>query len=232
MERLLGKNDNVSYFQRNLEQEMASLRGENLRLTESLNSAKTEEVRTEQRKNQLELEILDLKRNAQLQRDDKTRKDAEISQARRDLEEETTKSRGLIQQVERLRALVESLDNTKEELVKRLQNTNHEKISEEQDKAVLLSDIQTYKRELLLREQELQDLRRSVEQLDSSKDDLQQELDSKTEELAISRQQLDRQARDFSNVQHQMSAISGKEDTIQRRLYEREQEIKSLRGEL
>jgi hypothetical protein len=47
---------------------------------------------------------------------------------------------------------VESLDNTKEELVKRLQNTNHEKISEEQDKAVLLSDIQTYKRELLLRE--------------------------------------------------------------------------------
>ena len=47
MERLLGKNDNVSYFQRNLEQEMASLRGENLRLTESLNSAKTEEVRTE-----------------------------------------------------------------------------------------------------------------------------------------------------------------------------------------
>jgi len=75
-------------------------------------------------------------------------------------------------------------------------------------------------------------LRRSVEQIDASKDDLQQELDSKTEELVLCRQQLDRQARDFSNVQHQMSMISGKEDNIQRRLYEREQEIKALRAEL
>jgi hypothetical protein len=68
---------------------------------------------------------------------------------------------------------VESLDSTKEELVKRLQSTNQEKVTEGQDKAVLLSDIQTYKRELLLKEQELADLRRSVEQIDASKDELQ-----------------------------------------------------------
>ncbi len=68
---------------------------------------------------------------------------------------------------------MESLDSTKEELVKRLQSTNQEKVTEGQDKAVLLSDIQTYKRELLLKEQELADLRRSVEQIDASKDELQ-----------------------------------------------------------
>ena len=68
---------------------------------------------------------------------------------------------------------MESLDSTKEELVKRLQSTNQEKVTEGQDKAVLLSDIQTYKRVFLLKEQELADLRRSVEQIDASKDELQ-----------------------------------------------------------
>ena len=64
IERLLGKNDNVNYFQRNLEQELSQLRGESLRLTEALNACKTEEVRQEQKRNQLELEIIDLKRTA------------------------------------------------------------------------------------------------------------------------------------------------------------------------
>jgi len=48
--------------------------------------------------------------------------------------------------------LIESLDQTKEELVRRLQNTNSEKVSEEQDKAVILNDLQNYKRELMLRD--------------------------------------------------------------------------------
>jgi hypothetical protein len=56
-------------------------------------------------------------------------------------------------------------------------------MSEEQDKAVLLGDVQTYKRELMLREQEIADLRRSIESLDASRDELQSELDAKTEEL-------------------------------------------------
>ena len=48
--------------------------------------------------------------------------------------------------------MIESLDQTKEELVRRLQNTNSEKVSEEQDKAVILNDLQNYKRELMLRD--------------------------------------------------------------------------------
>jgi len=92
---------------------------------------KTEEVKSEQRKNQFELEILDLKRQVQTQKDQANRSQAELASTRKELEEEVTKSKSHLQQVERLRALVESLDSTKEELVKRLQNTNHEKMSEE-----------------------------------------------------------------------------------------------------
>ena len=211
---------------------MSQMRAENLRLSEALNASKTEEIRFEQRKNQYELEIIDLKRTAQLSRDHGGKSQAEVAQSRKELEDEITKGKALQQQVDRLRALVENLDQTKEELVRRLQSVNQEKIHEEQDKAVLSSDVQAYKRELLIKEQELSDLRRSVEQVDASKDELQAELDAKTEELQQARQQLDRQARDFSNVQHQMSVISGKEDGIQRRLFDRENEIKSLRQEV
>lgn len=99
---------------------MSQLRQDNQRLHDALNSSKTEEVRGEQRKNQYELEILDLKRSAQQSRDEKQRMQAELSQLRKDLEEEVTKSKGYQQQIERLRALVDNLDHTKEELVRRL----------------------------------------------------------------------------------------------------------------
>ena len=83
--------------------------------------------------------------------------------------------------MERLRALVDNLDHTKEELIRRLQSTSQEKMTEERATAVLNSDLQTYKREMLLKEQEIADLRRSIEQLDAAKDEMQGELDAKTE---------------------------------------------------
>ena len=137
IERLTGKLDNQAYFQRQVEQELAQVKAENLRVMEMLNSQKTEEVRGEQRKNQFELEIIDLKRTTQQLRDEKSRQQAENAQLRQDLDEEVAKSKAYQQQGERLRALVDNLDHTKEELVRRLQSTNQEKITEEQTAAVL-----------------------------------------------------------------------------------------------
>ena len=79
-----------------------------------------------------------------------------------------------------------------------MQSTNQEKISEEHTTAVLNSDLQTYKRELLMKDQEITDLRRSIEQLDAAKDELQGELDSKTEEVAEVRAQMERQMREYT----------------------------------
>ena len=137
IERLTGKLDNQAYFQRQVEQELAQVKAENLRVMEMLNSQKTEEIRGEQRKNQFELEIIDLKRTTQQLRDEKSRQQAENAQLRQDLDEEVAKSKAYQQQGERLRALVDNLDHTKEELVRRLQSTNQEKITEEQTAAVL-----------------------------------------------------------------------------------------------
>jgi uncharacterized protein YoxC len=82
-----------------------------------------------------------------------------------------------------MRSLVENLDSTKEELLKRLQNSTKETQDELSDKAILANDLQNYKHIISEREQQINDLKQSVGQLDSQLDDMQMDLDSKTEEL-------------------------------------------------
>ena len=72
----------------------------------------------------------------------------------------------------------------------------------ESEKAVLVNDIQAYKREILAKEQQISDLKESVAMLDSNLDDMQGDLDTKTEELVSVRSQLEKQCLEFSNVQH------------------------------
>lgn len=62
VERLKGRSDNVSVHSRNLESEQHELREEIQRLMDMLNAAKNDQVKSEQRKNQAEIEILDLKK--------------------------------------------------------------------------------------------------------------------------------------------------------------------------
>lgn len=128
-----------------------------------------------------------------------------------------------------MKSLVENLDQNKEELIKRLQNASKDKRDEVSDNAILQNDIANYKRDLLAKDQEILDLKGSVAGLDASLDEMQQDLDSKTEELVECRQKLEKQVFDFGNMQHQVSVIAGKEDDFQRRLFERENEIKLLR---
>lgn len=82
----------------------------------------------------------------------------------------------------------------------------------ENEKAVLLNDIQTYKRELLAKDQQINDLKQSVAMLDSNLDEMQGDLDQKTEELVQVKQLHEKQCLEFGNVQHQMSVAAGKED--------------------
>lgn len=130
-----------------------------------------------------------------------------------------------------MRSLVENLDHTKDELLQRLQQTMTTSRGGESEKAVLMNDIQSYKRELLAKEQQINDLKESIAMLDGNLDEMQSELDQKTEELVSVRQRLEQQCLEFSNIQHQMSVTVGKDDNNQRKLFEREQEIKILRSE-
>jgi len=137
IDRMQAKIESAQLLHRQLEAEMMQLRNENARMLENMNAMKTQEVRGESRKNQYELEIMDIKRDRQQMRYELARSQAENAQVRKELEEEINKSKQYQQQIERLRALVDNLDHTKEELVRRLQSTSHEKQSEEHATAVL-----------------------------------------------------------------------------------------------
>ena len=91
-----------------------------------------------------------------------------------------------------MRSLVENLDHTKDELLQRLQQTMTNNRGGENEIAVLQNDIQTYKRELLAKDQQINDLKQSIAMLDSNLDDMQGELDQKTEELVSNKQQLEK----------------------------------------
>jgi chromosome segregation ATPase len=101
-----------------------------------------------------------------------------------------------------MKSLVENLDQTKEELLQRLQATITEKRGTENNKAVLANDIQQYQRDLLMKDQTINDLKQSIAQLDANLDEIQNDLDAKTEELVATKQKLERQVLEFSNVQH------------------------------
>jgi hypothetical protein len=76
-----------------MEQDLRMARDENDKLKGTLEEARNEQIKSEQKRNQMEVEVLDLKRSNQALREDKSRLDTELSDCRRMLDEEREKSR-------------------------------------------------------------------------------------------------------------------------------------------
>ena len=53
---------------------------------------------------------------------------------------------------------------------------------------------------MMAKDQEILDLKQSIAGLDASLDEMQSELDAKTEELVMVKQKLEKQVHDFSNM--------------------------------
>jgi predicted RNase H-like nuclease (RuvC/YqgF family) len=70
-------------------------------------------------------------------KEDYKRQNADMSASHKDLGEQREKAQSLQLQVERLKSLVENLDQNKEELIKRLQGASKDKRDEASDNAIL-----------------------------------------------------------------------------------------------
>jgi predicted RNase H-like nuclease (RuvC/YqgF family) len=110
-------------------------------------------------------------------KEDNKRQAADLASSQKELGSQRDKTDNLLLQVERLKSLVENLDQNKEELIKRLQGASQEKRDEASDNAILQNDIANYKRDLLTKDQEIMDLKASIAGLDASLDEMQQDLD-------------------------------------------------------
>ena len=95
---------------------------------------------------------MDLQQQLTLVKDERQRLQNDLGQTQKDLAAEQQKTQSLSTQVERMRSLVENLDQTKDELLQRLQQSMTTSRGGETEKAVLLNDIAGYKRELLAKD--------------------------------------------------------------------------------
>ena len=181
--RLQQKLETVSSYNATLEKDISETREQVARLNGQVNDGQDVTQKTQNMKDKAELQIVDLQQSYTLIKDEKMRLQNDLGTCQKDLSAEQQKNTNLNTQIERMRSLVENLDHTKDELLQRLQQTMTNSRGGENEKAVLLNDIQTYKRELLAKDQQINDLKQSLAMLDSNLDELQGDLDLKTEEL-------------------------------------------------
>ena len=173
-----------------MEKEVKEWREKVERLNNEIHNGQSQTINVEHKKNQYEIEIIDLKQTITVQKNEMSKLSADMSLSQKELCEFRQKNTALTQQVKRLKSLVENLDQNKEELIKRLQAASKDKKDEISDKAILQNDIANYKRDLLAKDQEIIDLKHSIASLDANLDEIQSELDQKTEDLALCRQKL------------------------------------------
>jgi chromosome segregation ATPase len=140
-------------------------------------------------KNRLEIELADMK--AQFDRTDieYNRLKEELSKLKRESVDVNLKLSETTKVNERMRSLLDNLEQTKDELLNRLQASNSDKRSGETEKAVLKNDRAAVQRDLMLKDQIITDLKSNIQQLDVALDEAQAELDLKTEELAAIKSQ-------------------------------------------
>jgi len=120
MDRITGKNETMGSYNQTLEKDVNGLRGQLSSLTMRLESGADVHVKNESIKNRAEIEIVDLKGNLTITQDEAKRLGNDLAECRKDLLGEQAKSTNQQNQNERMRSLLENLEQTKDELLHRL----------------------------------------------------------------------------------------------------------------
>ena len=117
IERLHAKIETIQSYNSTLEKEISEVRAQVSELNSKVSDGADQTVKNQNMKNKAELQIVDLKQNLTLVKDENTRLQNDLGQSQKDLSAEKTKTENLTTQVERMRSLVENLDQTKDELL-------------------------------------------------------------------------------------------------------------------
>ena len=131
-------------------------------MNQKLNTGEDLTVKNASAKNRAELEIVDLKGALTLAEDEVKRVTNELATYKKDFAAEQAKYQNMCTQNERMRSLLENLEQTKDELLNRLTSQTQDKRSGDSEKALLVNDIENYQRDLLAKDQLISDLKQSV----------------------------------------------------------------------
>jgi len=186
----------------------------------------------EEQKKDLLTQINDAQKNLMSEHKEREKLELDIRNLSKDLEASRAKEVVLNEKINQLKTLVENLDSTNNELIEHVKNTTSGKKSEETEKMALIQQVEHLKGELSMKEGELTALKNNMQQLDSTMDKLQTELDAKTEENEKFKIENAKMSKELEMLRSKVSTGLSKEDTFNKRVIDRENEIRELKGKL
>ena len=216
----------------NVEHELKKSRSAMAALEDQLSTGKNESIITEQQKNQAQIEIQDLSNQVKNLKKDKTSLESDNCNLKKQLEDSHINTSKLYHEVTKYQSLIITLERSKSDLIDRLQNTNKNKNLDKCDRAALVIKIGKLKQFMIEKEQALLETRSNIIEYDRRCDDLQSQLDFKTEQLYETQNALNMQSVEDTAAKQRITGISGKEEGYERRLQEREKEIDELKRQL
>jgi chromosome segregation ATPase len=215
-----------------LEIEVGKKGGEVLSLKMKLNEYERQNQVQETQKKGLYTQAEDIQRSLLVEQQEKEKVSKDMRNMAKELEASKGREVVLLQQVNQLKSLVENLDATNNELVMQVQNTSKGKKAEEGERLTLVKEIQMLKSEIANKNNELATARTNIQQLDATMDKLQEELDNKTEDYEKVKMEAIKLSKDLEQYQGKVGQHALKEDTFNKRVMEREEEIRILRAKL
>jgi chromosome segregation ATPase len=135
-----------------LQRDLQEARIQVTELTSKVNEDCDEGVETQNHKNNLEVKLVDVTAQYEASQTETKKLTSELSHVKRELTEIQIKFTETSKVNERMKSLLDNLEQTKDELLNRLQSSNTDKRSSENEKAVLLNDMGAVQRDLMLKD--------------------------------------------------------------------------------
>lgn len=220
---------------KDLEEELRKRGEEVLTLKLKLGEYEKDTLIQEAKKKELSTHTQGMKDLLLAEQEEKGRLENELKEVDNQLKESKGREEILNKQVIKLKALIDNIDNANNELMEQMSKSIQSKKNEE---LILMQQVERLKGELASRENELASAKLSIEQLDSSLNQLQTDLDIKAEEcrqckLRIEElnSQLKKAARD-SNLDKQILRSESEIRELRERLMEVSKELEDAREQL
>ena len=220
--------EHITLQKDDLAREIRALKDEIALHKSSDSEAKTKAIKLQEKLNNYDILIADLKDRQASEERKNLRLSEEVNNLRMDLEKEKSVNLQLNEQIKQLKTLSEGLDRTREELLIRLQNKNNEKGMEENERMRLQDEIAVLKRKVASVEQEAKEARAAMIQIDNERDNVQNLLDEKSEAFARLKERLEAQEEELRALKERSVEFMAVNDENITRVQDLEAQIRDM----
>ena len=220
--------EHVNLQKEELQREIRGLKEEVSLYKSTDNEAKTRSIKLQEKLNNHDILIADLRDSKATEERKNVRLSDEITNLKQDLAQEKSKNEQLTEQIKQLKTLSEGLDRTREELLVRLQNKNNERGIEESERLRLQEEINGLKRRLAAAEQDTKESRMAMTEIDRERDAIQNLLDEKSESYEKLRDRIESQEEELRTMKEKSVEFMAMTDEGNYRVQEQESQLREM----